>query len=222
LENSCITQKSKISNYFLQEKQKNTMQLIPVFGAALFALLYFIATLYYPGGSQANQFSIGFSWMNNYWCNLLNYVAINGKPNTAKPIAMVALFVLCVSLMFFWLNISREIYFSKTLKLLVKYCGITSMIIAFLLFTNINHDLLINGSSALGCIALIGSFIALYKLKFIAAFRLGLLNMICIVANNILYYNESLIIYLPLVQKISFLLFLLWISFVSIQLYKKK
>ncbi|HEV7621655.1 MAG TPA: hypothetical protein VGO09_07980, partial [Flavisolibacter sp.] len=64
----------------LIEKNKitNLIILSPVFGSFAFIILYIIATIYYPGGSQANNVSKGFSWVHNYWCNLLNEKAING------------------------------------------------------------------------------------------------------------------------------------------------
>ena len=46
-------------------KTKSILVLIPIFGTILFVVLYIVATLLYPGGSQVDKNSIGFSWMNN-------------------------------------------------------------------------------------------------------------------------------------------------------------
>jgi hypothetical protein len=46
-------------------KTKIILVLIPIFGTILFIVLYIVATLLYPGGSQVDKNSIGFSWMNN-------------------------------------------------------------------------------------------------------------------------------------------------------------
>lgn len=69
--------------------------LAPILGVIIFVILYIIATLLYPGGSQIEKNAIGFSWVNNYWCNLLNESATNGQPNSAKPVAMAGMFILC-------------------------------------------------------------------------------------------------------------------------------
>src|SRR3954449_6164304 len=73
-----------------QYKRIYLWTLLPLFGIILFLLLYFIATLYYPGGAQFDKTTKGFSWTQNYWCNLLNENAINGLPNPARPIAITA------------------------------------------------------------------------------------------------------------------------------------
>jgi len=66
--------------------------LAPIIGILLFTLCYLVAALLYPGGSQANKTSIGFTWINNYWCNLLNDTAMNGQPNPARPMAIAGMF----------------------------------------------------------------------------------------------------------------------------------
>ncbi len=47
-------------------KLKNSWLLTPILGSILFVFLYINATLLYPGGSQFDKQSVGFSWTNNY------------------------------------------------------------------------------------------------------------------------------------------------------------
>lgn len=54
------------------------------------------------------------------------------------------------------------------------------MVIAFFLFTNLNHDLITNLASAFGFIAIVGTFIGLYKAKWFGLFVFGLLNVLLI------------------------------------------
>lgn len=189
-------------------------------GTLLFVLLYFISTLYYPGGSQIDKKSSGFSWVNNYWCNLLNETAINGQANPAKPIALIGMFVLCLTLSFFWFIFPRQISISKNLRLVIQVSGMLAMTVASFLFTNINHDLITNLASSFGAIATIGTFIGLYKNKLFGLFRFGLLNILLVGLNNLCYYNKDLIIYLPVIQKISFATFLVWICCIDIKLFQ--
>ena len=106
--------------------------LTPIFGTMLFVMLYIIATLLYPGGSQVDKASVGFSWINNYWCNLLNENAINGQPNPAKPVAMTGMLILCLTLIFFWFLFPKHINLSKNLRLVIQISGTLAMIISVL------------------------------------------------------------------------------------------
>ena len=144
--------------------------LLPVLGIITFVLLYIIAALNYPGGSAFNKQSTGFSWAHNFWCTLLNDQAINGEANPAKPIAMVAMLVLCFSLGVFWWLFPRYTGAERNYKMIIPISGILSMITGLLLFTPLDHDL---------------------------------------------------IIYLPIVQKITFATILIWFCWVDISIYNK-
>ncbi len=194
--------------------------LTPVLGTIIFVMLYVLATFFYPGGSQVDKNSIGYSWINNYWCNLLNENAINGQLNPAKPIAMTGMVVLCLTLTFFWFLFPRYINIGKLVKHIIQISGALSMTIAFFLFTNINHDLITNFASFFGFIATVGTFIGLYKTKWYGLFAFGLLNILLVGLNNYVYYNKGLIIYLPVIQKISFATFLVWVSSINVNLYR--
>jgi hypothetical protein len=202
-------------------KEKNIWVLTPIFGTILFVVFYFVATLLYPGGSQVDRNAVGFSWVNNYWCNLLNKNAIDGQLNPAKPVAMTGMFILCLTLSFFWLLFPRHINIGKFAKLTVQISGTLSMIIAFFLFTDINHDLVTNLASFFGFIATVGTFIGLYKNKWYGLFFFGLLNILLVGLNNYVYYTKGLIIYLPVIQKISFATFLIWVCCIDINLYRR-
>lgn len=202
--------------YWYKNKQ---LLLLPVMGTGLFVLLYFIAAFLYPGGSQANAHSTGFSWLNNYWCNLLNDTAINGENNAAQPVALIAMLALCLTLSLFWFLFSIYAPFNKMWKWLMQVTGILSMITAFFLCSRFNHDVVINIASGLGLIAIIGTYIGLYKKRWYNLFYFGLTNLLLIAANNYCYYSKDFIKYLPVVQKISFAAFLIWIVCISIRLY---
>jgi hypothetical protein len=196
--------------------------LLPVMGIVVFALLYVIATLHYPGGSQFDKESIGFSWKYNYWCNLLNDKAINGSINSAQTYALTAMTILCFSLIFFWIRFPEYTLMSKFWKLVIKVSGTSSMVFALFLFTNLNHDFLTNLASGLGLLAMMVTFAGLAKNRWFSLLKFGLFNILLVIVNNILYYNESLIIWLPIVQKISFASVLLWICLINIKIYKLK
>lgn len=194
--------------------KNNRLLQLPVAGSLLFFLLYYIATRYYPGGSHYNTREAGFSWIHNYWCNLLDERSINGMPNTARPIALAAMLVLCVSLAIFWWQFPNHTRLRKPYRLSIQIFGSLAMINALLLLTPLNHDLVINISSGFGLLATLGTMIGLYRNGWRLLFYFGLFNLGMVIANNILYYNSGLAEYLPVVQKISFFSFLLWICLI--------
>ncbi len=204
----------------LSSSKKNIWIFAPLFGILLYILLYVIATLFYPGGNQVNKNSKGFSWTQNYWCNLLNENAINGQHNSARPIALTAMLVLCISLATFWYIFPKQIFKKKSNKLIIQISGFISVTIGIFLFT-VFHDYIINIATGFGLIALTGTFIGLYKIKWFNLFWMGLFTIILIAVNNLLYYNPKLIWYLPVVQKITFAYFLLWIGLIDFRLYKQ-
>eukprot|EP01041_Mallomonas_annulata_P035984 gene35984-59008_t len=65
---------------------------------------------------MANQNAKGFSWVHNFWCNLLNETAINGEKNSARPIALVAMLVLSASLSLFWIIFPKDLAVKTYLK----------------------------------------------------------------------------------------------------------
>ena len=201
-------------------RSKSIWILTPFIGSLLFFILYIIAALLYPGGSGTDKTAIGYSWTNNYWCNLLSEKAINGQTNTARPVAVTAMLILCLSLSTFWILFPALTQLKKYHRLLIQVAGTVCMLTSFLLLTSIDHDLAINTSSAFGLIALIGTLIALYQLKWKLLFALGLSDLLLIALNNYLYHSNEMM-YLPIVQKITFLSFLIWFSFISITLYQR-
>jgi hypothetical protein len=194
--------------------------LLPVWGILLFMLLYVVAALLYPGGSDADKTTTGFSWQNNYWCELMASYAQNGKPNTARPVAILAMIVLAVSLIIFWNNIAGLFAYPKSSSRVTQYCGTGSMLVLPFLFTGL-HDPVINIAGLLGCIAIISLLTNLYKHKMHLPFYMGIFCLLLCGINNYVYYSKDLLHSLPVIQKISFLIFLLWFILLSVKLYQK-
>jgi hypothetical protein len=203
-----------------QPCKRSLLVLLPAFGSLLFIVLYFIATLYYPGGSLFDKSAKGFQWTQNYWCNLLNAEALNGMHNTARPIAFAAMFVLAVSLVLFWYLFPLQAGLNRPQRLMTQVAGLLAMIIGVFVFTDL-HDVVINVASSFGLIALGGTFAGLYQLRWQKLFWSGLFILVLIGLNNLLYYDTALRVYLPVVQKLSFLYVLVWISAVSLRLYNR-
>ena len=199
---------------------KNRRILFPVWGILLFIIFYFLSASAYPGGSDADKTAKGFSWQHNYWCELLANEAQNGQPNSARPIAITAMIILAISLIIFWYTIPTLFTNKKIISKIITYTGIGSMLVTPFLLTN-SHDLVINIAGILGCIAIIGLLANLFRLRLYFLFYLGIFCLMLCGLNNYVYYSNNLMTYLPVIQKISFLIFLLWFILLCVMGYKK-
>ena len=190
-------------------------------GCILYISLFIIATVYYPGGSEQDPKSKAFSWIENYWCNLLSETAINGSVNTARPIALVALVVLIGTLGIFWYVFPKQVVLTGKVENLILFAIILSIAGSILLFADFLlsgfHDIIINFITLAGLIATMGTFITLYRLKWKSLLRFGVFNLLLVALNNVLYYGDGLMVYLPVVQKITFLSFLVWICLIEVR-----
>ncbi|MFT4601579.1 MAG: hypothetical protein ACI857_001762 [Arenicella sp.] len=183
---------------------------LPFYGILIFIGLYAYSSGMYPGGSQADAKSVGFDWINNYWCNLTSDLAMNGESNPARPYAISALIILCCSFWFFFWRFAQAYLENVFLEKMMKACSVISMLSAILIFTSF-HDSMTIVSSAFGLPVLIALAIGVYK-KHKPFFKW--MAIICIVilgVNNYIYYSKTGIEYLPLLQKVSFFLVLQFI-----------
>ena len=197
---------------------KNIFILTPLFGILVFVFLYVVATFYYPGGSNVDKTTTGFDWLNNYWCDLTGQFAKNGETNSARPIALTAMMILCSSLVVFWFYVPR-LFSDNKFNQIIRYAGMTSMTIVVFLFTAF-HDTVINIAGTFGIAALTGVFIGLYKNNLTKLFGYGAFCLGLMLFNYFIYKTSFLLALLPIIQKATFILFLLWICLIDIYLYK--
>ena len=196
-----------------------TRIILPVWGTLLYIILYLIAAGLYPGGSDIDKTSRGFSWLHNYWCELMASVAQNGEANRARVIAITAMFVLAISLGLFWYYVPLLFSGNRKGSLIMRYCGIGSMMALPLFFTG-NHDLTINIAGVLGCTAIIILLVNLFYYRYFFAFGMGIACLLlCGLNNYVYYYHVQWMYYLPVIQKISFAVFLAWFCLLSISNY---
>ncbi len=193
--------------------------IVPVIGIMIFILLYLAASFQYPGGSQADDTAAGFSWIHNYWCDLLSEEGYNGEPNPGRQLAMAGMLVVCISLATFWILFAINSRLPKTMKITMQVSGIISMGIALFLSTRF-HDEIIYISSGFGLVALTLTFIALRQLQWNSLFWFGLLNLAIFFIDHYIYYSRTMIEILPVIQKINFAGLLFWFSLIAIKVYR--
>jgi hypothetical protein len=178
-------------------------------GILIALLLLFIATLYYPGGSQYDKNTAGYDWKNNYLSNLFSPKAVNGADNASRPWAVAGMLFLCASFAVFFIEFSKKIP-SKGAARIIKYFGIGSMLAAFLAVTPY-HDLMIAVTSTLGLVSMF------YITVFIFQSKLHLFKILCIVSLltvyccNYVYYTRNYMALLPIMQKVCIATAIAWV-----------
>ena len=199
---------------------KNYVLLIPFIGMGLFVLFYVIATILYPGGSYANPAQIGFSFLDNYLCDLLDNHAINGDENTARIPSRIAFGILCFTLIFIWYHIPRLFKTKNFNHHLIRVCGIMAMLVAMFLASGI-HDTIVYIAGVFGIVAFIATFVELFKEGHYKHLIIGICCLVMILANYVVYetgINRNL---LPVIQKITFIICISWFLLLTVSIHKK-
>ena len=198
---------------------KPSVLLIPLAGMGIFVVLYVLAAINYPGGSWMVLDQEGFSFWNNYLCDLLDLYAINGDLNPARFFARGSLAVLCVSLILLWYYLPG-LFSNKSTNLIVMWlAGILALAITMSL-TSGTHDITVRIAGFFGVIAFISCFVELYKAKYFSLLILGIICLLIFLGNYYIYETGTMIRSLPVIQKVTFICYILWFAFLDISYYK--
>jgi hypothetical protein len=178
-------------------------------GIIISLALLLVATWHYPGGSQHDQNSIGYDWLNNYLSNLFSTAAVNGAPNASRPWAIAGMLFLCASFALFFNEFPKKLSPGSGAKV-VRYCGLGAMLFAFLAVTPY-HDEVLTPASTLALLSMFYITVAVFKSKLHALKFLSVILLLSLYAANYVYYTRSHVELLPVLQKIALLLTIVWI-----------
>ncbi len=199
---------------------KNIRRLLPTFGILIFIGVSFYAASLYPGGSQVDANAEGFDCFNNYWCNLMSEKGENGLENPARWVAVSAMAFLAASMILYFFQFAATFEKNNFWKLIIKISGTVSMSAAALIFTSY-HDIMTTILSIFGTVVIIAVLRSLYKRKMIFHMIIGIVGIVLIASNNLFYYNESYQKYLPIIQKLTFILILAWTIALNLKMISK-
>ena len=199
---------------------KTHLLLVPFIGMGLFLILYFIAAFYYPGGSYADPDQIGFSFLDNYLCDLLDNYAINGNENNARVPSRIAFGFLCFTLIFIWYHIPRLFKKRNFNHRLIRVCGILSMLIAMFIASG-THDTIIYMAGIVGIVAFMVTFMELFNEGHYKLLIMGLCCLVLILINYVIYETGINRNILPVIQKITFIIGISWFLLLMVSIYKK-
>ncbi|MBI5917063.1 MAG: hypothetical protein HY842_16955 [Bacteroidetes bacterium] len=171
----------------------------------ILAMLFLVAsTFFYPGGSQHDEMTLGFDWRHNYLCNLLNPVAVNGHENGARPWAVAGLIVLCATAAAFFVRFSKKIMV-KSASNVIKYAGVGAMLAALLTATPY-HYVAVTASGTLLMLTLFYITVFLFKSKLHGFKVLAVVCLLALYGSSFVYFTQTYLEVLPLLQKASLLL----------------
>lgn len=199
----------------------DSLMRLPLVGFALFVLFYVIAALHYPGGSYTDPYRLGFSFEHNYLCDLLDDRAINNKVNSARMYARISLGILCVSLSVLWLYLPRLFDVKRNVSLLISFCGLASMATTVFLAWGA-HDIVVRIAGVFGVIAFILTLHQLYNSRHLRLLTLGIVSIVLVLSNYVIYETGIYRDALPLIQKITFISCLSWFVLLNVRLLRNR
>jgi hypothetical protein len=194
---------------------KNHYPYFPIVGLGLYLIVFSVSAKAYPGGSINAPNQQGYSFYNNFLCDVMDPVTKGGGQNYARPLAIIAHLILSFTMIWFFF-ILPEIFIKQNRNtLLTRYIGMLTMSVFVFMFTSY-HDLIVTLTGILGTLALIPFFLELHNypnslLKQLAYLCFGLSVLVFFIFETKIGFS-----YLPFLQKIVFMVDALWVIWVSL------
>lgn len=179
-------------------------------GIIIGTFLLILATFHYPGGTYENVNSEGYDWANNYISNLLRPLAVNGTENAARPYAILGVLFLTASFGVFFVKFSNRIKI-KSASLVIKYLGILATILGFITVVPSMHDIMVTASSILTLLIFFYITVMVIKSKLSLMKVLSIIFLLTFYFGAYMYFTRSYLEYMPTMQKIIFLMKIVWV-----------
>lgn len=196
------------------------LKLTPFIGVCIYIILYIVSAQMYPGGSDIYRDRGGFDWVNNFWCDLTDQITESGAINPARPIAIIAMAILCFSIAILSFFVGKYFIEIPAAKLIFYFTS-AAMVFANFAYSEF-HDYAVYLAGILGIVPLVLTFYGLYKRKMWQLFNIGVFAMFFLILNFFIYKTRILYIALPLIQKFTFLSFMFWISILNFEIVKNQ
>jgi hypothetical protein len=206
------------TNHIYTKYPHRIVVLLPVTGMFIFIVLYILAALAYTGGSYQIPSATYFDFWHNYLCDLLDKNTYNGTINSSRYYAQAALLFLCVSIMMVWFFIPALFSLKKINRLVIQTSGILSMVITLFLSSK-SHDLIVRIAGVFGLIAMGTLIKELIKARYYRLAAGGFFCLLILMLNYAIYESGMYINALPVIQKLTFVSFMLWFGMLNIALY---
>lgn len=172
----------------------------PLFGLSISLVVLILAAGRYPGG---------YDWVDQSVSSLFQPTALNGELNAARFLSATAVVIFCVSMATVFAAISKSGP-TRIHRKTVQIAGIGSMVYAALVVTPM-HDVLIGVALLFFVTAMLALFHGLYLQRRRWMLLSGLACLAVVLGNATMYYGNLLYGFLPVVQKLSIVLWVSWL-----------
>ncbi|MDP9150320.1 MAG: SDR family NAD(P)-dependent oxidoreductase [Myxococcota bacterium] len=194
---------------------RTTASLVPLVAVAHFVALYAVAALLYPGGTRADPGRTDFSFVDNYWCDLLDATTYGGRRNPGRPVAVAAMVILSVGLAVLWWLTPGLFPRARKRAWLVRSAGFACALVAPCVAT-IAHDMAINVAGIFGAVAFVTTMTARRPVGG-RGLRLCEISALALAAGSYLVWQTGCgLALLPLIQKLALLAFLIWVVLIAL------
>lgn len=181
-----------------------------VASVAAFICLYIVAAYAYPGGTRLDPARVGFSFVDNYWCDLLDAKTYGGRENPARPIAIAALMILCAGLSCLWWWLPASFGAAARRRVVVRSAGTVSAVVTPFIATSA-HDEAINVAGLFALVAFVSTMSVVWKGSAPLVRRSAAAALVFAISSYAIWQSGIALRALPLVQKAAFASFLCWI-----------
>jgi hypothetical protein len=182
---------------------------LPLIGIVVAVGLFLVAATYYPGGTTDSATTVGYDWTRNFISSLFAPTALNGAANTARRVAIPAMFVLCASTGAMFKSISNK-GTTKTQRKAIEIGGIGAAVYFFLVVTPM-HNLMINIGLPFALVAQLAILHLLYATRRWGLFWVGIVSILLLLLSAAMYYEHLFFDLLPVVQKVGLVAPLGWL-----------
>jgi hypothetical protein len=183
---------------------------IILIGMVFSILFLIIASLFYPGGSPKDSNSVGFHWTENYISDMLDYKAVNGADNKARPFAVAGVLLMGLSTGFAFVRFARKVNLKKY-SLVIQYGGLLLLLFSILGTIPSQHNLFVTLSIFLNLLVFFYVMIVLLKSPFAKFKVLSILFLASFYGATFMFGTKTGLEYMPLVQKLTHIVQIAWI-----------
>lgn len=186
--------------------QKN----IILIGIVLSILCLVVASFNYPGGSPKDSRSVGFQWTENYISDMLDYKAVNGQDNKARPLAVAGALLMGLSTGLAFVRFARKVGVKKY-SLVIRYGGLLMILLTALGTLPSLHDLSVTFSIILNLLVFFYIMVVLLQSRLTVFKVLSVVFLASFYGASYMFGMRAEIEYMPLVQKITHIIQIVWI-----------
>jgi len=195
--------------------------LFPIIGMVIYVIVFSIAALDYPGGSYNLPQYDGHSYFHNFLCDTMLPLTPGGELNLARPLAIMAHLILSAVMISFFYFLP-EIFDRKNRNTkLMRVLGMLTMTVFIFMYTEY-HDLIVVLTGILGSLALIPFFIELRKFTHRGLTFIAILCYLMSIVVFFIFVTKIGYYYLPMLQKITFVVDAFWVIWVCWFVYQKR